>query len=336
MLMVIFGAGASYDSASSFRPEGYGRDGPCRWRPPLANELFIRLPEFRRHLERYPKCLPLVPRLEPPATGSLSLEEQLQRYEEDAKTDPERRRQLTAVQFYLRDLIANCQGQWLNFTNRVSNYTTLLDDIRRHSGACLVTFNYDTLLDRSLQDLGINIGSIENYLDGIFPLIKLHGSIEWEQWVAVKGRRSGELSPNELINYGELLKPVGDIKKSGTSPGIHSDVRLFPVPALAIPVVTKSTFSCPQSHLNRLGELIPSITKVLTIGWRGAEQHFLKMLSENLKTQVGGLVVGGTEEAGAETIEKLKNAGVSGDFAVFPGGFSDFIVDRRCETFLKA
>ena len=296
----------------------------------------MKLPDFRGRLERYSRCLPLVPRLEPPATGSLSLEEKLQEYEEDANTDPVRRRQLTAIQFYLRDLIAACQGEWVRLTHGVSNYATLLEDIRRHTQACLVTFNYDTLIERALQDLGFQIGFIENHVDSKFPLIKLHGSIDWVQWVTVGHGHRSELQPYELIENAELLCPVGDIHKEGANPQIRIEERLFAIPALAIPVVTKSNFVCPQSHLNCLRELIPGVTKILMIGWRGAEQHFLKMLSDNLKTRIRGMVVCGSEEAGTETAERLKTAGIDGDFEVFGGGFSQFILGRECAAFLKA
>src|SRR5579864_7904587 len=235
MLMVIFGAGASYDSASSFRPDEYGRDGVHWFRPPLANELFMKFPDFRGRLDRYTRCRPLVPRLEPPATGSLSLEEKLQAYEEDAKTDPERRRQLMAIQFYLRDLIGACESAWVGLTHGVSNYTTLLDDIRRYSQACLVTFNYDTLIERSLEDLGFRIGFMENYVHPKFPLIKLHGSIDWVQSVRVEGGHHSELQPYQLIEFVELLRPLGDIHKDGVNPNIYPEERLFAIPALAIP-----------------------------------------------------------------------------------------------------
>jgi len=192
------------------------------------------------------------------------------------------------------------------------------------------------LVERALEAIGVRFGFMENYVSSEFPLIKLHGSIDWVRSVIVEGRRHSELQPYQLIEYAELLRPLGEIHKEGADPQIHTEERLFAIPALAIPVVTKSDFVCPTSHLNHLSALIPSVTKILTIGWRGAEQHFLKMLSENLKTEVSVMVVCGTEEAGAETSERLRSAGVHGGFRVFPGGFSDFILGQDWQTFLRA
>jgi hypothetical protein len=69
MLMVIFGAGASYDSSPIYPPDS----GPP-WatsndehnafnRPPLAKDLFANRPLFLEALELFPQCKSIVPRL---------------------------------------------------------------------------------------------------------------------------------------------------------------------------------------------------------------------------------------------------------------------------------
>ena len=68
MLMVIFCAGASFDSCPTYPP---GYSGPViggdplnkNYRPPLANELFENRPMFAEAIERFPQCQPIVPRL---------------------------------------------------------------------------------------------------------------------------------------------------------------------------------------------------------------------------------------------------------------------------------
>ena len=67
MLMVIFGAGASYDSVEAVRP---GAE-PARilsarideTRPPLADELFDDRPLFIDKMIKYRDCMPPIPRL---------------------------------------------------------------------------------------------------------------------------------------------------------------------------------------------------------------------------------------------------------------------------------
>ena len=79
MLLVVFGAGASYDSAPSYRvpkgDESFQGDGPIpveQNRPPLADGLFENRGFFSATLTKFPKCQPLVPYLRHlPATKSL-------------------------------------------------------------------------------------------------------------------------------------------------------------------------------------------------------------------------------------------------------------------------
>src|SRR5260370_475202 len=62
MLMVIFGAGASFDSCPTYLP---GAQVPMSgdqarlnklYRPPLANELFENRPLFAEAIDRFPEC----------------------------------------------------------------------------------------------------------------------------------------------------------------------------------------------------------------------------------------------------------------------------------------
>jgi hypothetical protein len=61
VLMVIFGAGASYDSCSSLSPPSNSYQWP---RPPLAKQLFLNVPQFRNVSKNYSAFQPLVPYLE--------------------------------------------------------------------------------------------------------------------------------------------------------------------------------------------------------------------------------------------------------------------------------
>jgi hypothetical protein len=71
MLMVVFGAGASYDSAPSYPPnrQHFFEDQD---RMPLANELFDNRSEFVRALNYFPSASLLSLICETSGTGSLS------------------------------------------------------------------------------------------------------------------------------------------------------------------------------------------------------------------------------------------------------------------------
>jgi hypothetical protein len=143
MLMVIFGAGASYDSSPNYPPPRVQAGlqswtpppGPTtnpreRWRPPLASQLFLNpYGAFDDIVQKYNKLHPIFSRLGKPRTGSV--EQELESLLREADADPERKRQLFAVRYYLRDLLTKITEKWLEQTNYITNYVTILDQIRQ-------------------------------------------------------------------------------------------------------------------------------------------------------------------------------------------------------------
>ena len=152
MLMVVFGAGASYDSSSSFRP-GSGRDSP--YRPPLANDLFDAKEQVRQFAQKYPRVLQVIQYLRE-IPEDKSIEEVLETLQAEAENYDNRKRQMAAIRYYLYDLLWECTAEWDQCTQGDSNYRTLLDQIEQHRGGervALVTFNYDRLLEHALNCL---------------------------------------------------------------------------------------------------------------------------------------------------------------------------------------
>jgi hypothetical protein len=72
MLMVIFGAGASYDSCPTYPPGSVAFDEvglgklDAYGRPPLACELFANRPLFIKALGQFPQCKTIVNRFRHP------------------------------------------------------------------------------------------------------------------------------------------------------------------------------------------------------------------------------------------------------------------------------
>src|SRR5712692_5881237 len=149
--MVIFGAGASFDSCSTFTDQ-FGRPIEHAWRPPLADELFNR--RFEDQLQLFKECLDVVPHLQ--KREGTNVELFLQKMQETSSTDSTTLKQLVAIRYYLQRMLTIWVNGWNSVTKGVSNYRTLINDIRPLQEAskekvCLVTFNYDTLLEDALQ-----------------------------------------------------------------------------------------------------------------------------------------------------------------------------------------
>src|SRR5215510_4173764 len=83
MLLVIFGAGASYDSVPA-RSFAFSRFAMLPDRPPLAHELFDDRPQFVEDLDAFPQCKRIVPDLRKDSLGG-AFEQTLQRLQEEGQ-----------------------------------------------------------------------------------------------------------------------------------------------------------------------------------------------------------------------------------------------------------
>lgn len=294
MLMVIFGAGASYDSCPTYPPgtDVPTSDGLARLnqhnRPPLANELFANRPLFADTVERFPDCQPIVRRLRSPQGETL--ESALEDLQTQAESYPQGLRELAAVRCYLHQIITSSENAWRAVVQGVTNYKSLLREIERTyptEPVCLVTFNYDTLLEDALRQFKLPITSIEDYTKRhpFYRVFKLHGSTNWAREIETSAQIEMVSEPEKVI--AQLMEQWDQIRVTDRylfSPhdavGVVSGKPMFP--AIAIPVEKKRNFECPQPMLEELVALLPHVRKILVIGWRATEEHFLGLLRSRL------------------------------------------------------
>lgn len=353
MLMIIFGAGASFDSSQKHRPKPMANEralSPVRFvddypevlRPPLTNELFQRL-EFNQFATKLPRLNGVHGQLQNLPTGSLEAE--LQEMDTFGARNPLRAQQLAAFRYYVLFLLSIVPDRWLQAIGGASNYGALLGQIRDYDDepVCLVTFNYDLLLEKAL---GWEVQRIEDYIRSDWRLIKVHGSVNWARQIRAPQIDHRHHSPWETANqivdaapaleFGEgytiisfvsqypeklLELPVG-------KPDRHEDPALFP--AIAIPLPGKLGPECPPLLLDALRESLPQITKLLVIGWAGMEDHFLQILTrDGLSPGVSGLVVNGSESSSQGAIQHMRASGLGARLLPSPHGFTDFVRTRE-------
>lgn len=359
MLMVIFGAGASYDSAQAFPlpqlPSGgqqnFGvtslpppdHSGP--WRPPLAADLF-RDPDhaFGHIVQRYPKLSHILPYLREPS-NRRSVEEELEFLQ--AHGNPERLRQFASVRYYLRDLLFEVSNEWRDRTSGVTNYAPLIDEILQLNSSgepiCLVTFNYDLLLDRALISFGYDPQDpeLDFFAHPRLKLFKPHGSVNWARFVDLNP--DTRLVPQHLIERAETIQFTDEfITVSGIDPAstFPRGRTVFPVIAIPFQNKTQDTFVWPPSHLTHLLELLPSVTKILIIGWQAREAHFLEILRSSLRGLTHLMVVGKDASDAERTLRyfavEIRKALPTDNCYVGKGGFTQFVVNREGQSFLEA
>ena len=316
MLMVIFGAGASYDSMPAHPPRPPMQTLVEQNRPPLANQLFQDRGLFAAALEEFRECHAIVPWLR--ELRGTTLESQLQRFQDEADAYPARHAQLAAVRYYLQQMLYRCEDGWKQTAKGITNYKTFLDMVEqwrqsRDESVSLVTFNYDTLLEDALPVAGFALDSIGSYISAHprYVVIKLHGSVNWSREVDAPvdfSKQSGDHAVrSELIRRAaQLIVSDRYVKQSPYSIGFCEGKVVFP--AIAIPVEKKSQFECPLDHINALRSRLPDVRKIIVIGWRAMEEHFLKELSDYLQAPLQIMLVDGSQESATDVEGRLRKA----------------------------
>lgn len=356
--MVIFGAGASYDSAQAFRPsrpqggssQSFGLTAPTflnkddLWRPPLSDGLFLDPHRaFGTYVERYPKIRSILPLLRE-RSGQRSVEQVLESFQKEAEGRAERHHQLASVRFYLRDLLYACTSEWLQQTSGVTNYASLADQIlhwhqSEKEPICLVTFNYDLLLEAALGDFGFQPQEPEKFLDShpVLKVFKLHGSVNWARYVDWPS--DVKIGARGLIEFADTIRLRPEYATVEQNENDRGGLLLFPSIAIPVQTKTESYFECPPEHLEHLKGLLEGITKILIVGWQAREAHFLALLkSKHLKLKRLMVVSGGSEDGKNILNHFMGETGLSvvaGQTSVFPGGFTDFVVSRHGDEFFK-
>jgi len=338
MLMVIFGAGASYDSYAEQRPSIYPEDGATKTsRPPLARQLFHD--RFADSLKQFHECKPIVSYLR----GHTSIEAKLEELQNEATGTPpykERLRQLAAVRWYLQVMLSRCDQDWYTHTGGITNYATLLDEIQRwgHDDVLCVTFNYDRLLERTLHEIyGLDFKTTDDYLRKPFAIIKVHGSVNWGRVIRNVPEECRN-QPSDLQKIHCLTERLEAIEVTdkyvvarlrATGPFVRSgsgNDMLFP--AIAIPVQTKQVFECPEKHLAYLTTRLREVDRLLIIGWGGMDKHFVNVVRERLRREVCGHVVCANDQESSAVVKTLAEAGMPGELLPMPQTFTSYVVDR--------
>lgn len=342
MLLVVFGAGASYDSVAARRPMNDPPQTLDNDRPPLACQLFDARPGFLQDLDLFPECKSIVQELRISRTGG-QFEEVLQRLQSEGDRYPTRHMQLAAVRFYLRSMLWRCEERWQSHHRGVTNYINLLDQLNmwvpKPHPIVLVTFNYDRMIEQALGQFDCSFKEISDYIRyPRFQLIKLHGSVNW-------GRRVTTSIPNAINRSnpsisGELIKRAPDLTFSNQykildHPDLVTDREGIFFPALALPVEKKVVFDCPPAHVGALTQSLKNVRRILTIGWRGSETAFLDLLRDNLPHPVPLMVIAKDGRESDDIGKHLETTGIVQDLFGYPGGFSDFVPSRDGEKFLS-
>jgi hypothetical protein len=343
MLMVILGAGASHDSYGSLTPGNRGDDPLAdHYRPPLTKDLFEDKPPVStttRVLTDSGGWVAYMRKLiRQQGDGKVeTVEDILARFSASPNPDLSKRATL-AIRLFMQHMLTECQTQWSStVTANVTNYGALLAEIAVAGikQVCFVSFNYDTLFEQALPTIGVPIDSLESYVTHpAYIVVKPHGSLNWAHEVSTKSNFGDAKDVARwLIANAPELDPSPEFKFF-RSPlfalGPGSAIGLWP--AMALPIARKAAFECPDEHMSALDACVPKVSKLLTIGWRGAEQHFLERFAGKIPP-VSALVVGRDRNDAEQIVATIQRSGIRGRFQMAEAGFSASL-DTRIPAFL--
>jgi hypothetical protein len=322
-LLVIVGAGASYDCTEPFRTAGtYDETKVClpgeqqafEWRhvrPPLTYQLAMSQPFYNLLAVKYPSAGPVIAelrdRLSRRGSDAPTLEQALADYQRRASRDEQMYQHLMAARFYLRDLIWGAGKFALSpdVSGGVTRYTRLVQRLHEWQSEekrrlVFVSFNYDLLLESACAQVwGFQWGKRESYVIGDHALIlKPHGSVQWEA-------PDQSLAPAALpvasaaewtVNHAKNLEP--DLKRLWCFNLDSTALTREPaIPVLAMPMAGKSDFLWPPEQREAFDSLKQSVTRVLTLGWRAAEPHFVQLMHSAVCDEHKRMVVTGGRSA---------------------------------------
>ena len=338
MLLVVMGAGASYDSDPRRQPRGL--EPKSSRRPPLAKQLFDDREHFVQIQGRFPDCMVIAAQLQYPPKGK-SLEQQLQLLQKESQVDPIRQRQLLAVRYYLQCILWQCEMDWVEQAKGATNHASLVDQIRHFlptsDQVCFVTFNYDRLLETALRGIGLKINALDDYItDRQWKLIKLHGSVNWareiETPIDMAGRGNAWEVAAEVISKADGLKVSSEYRLVSEYPGGGSGGLL---PAIAIPLQDKLDFECPDTHVQALRAFLPQADSLLLIGWRASEKQFVELLRTLQRKPWRCVSLAGTRAEARNVVHTLRKAGVRLSKPSAYQGFTEYMLSDQLRRFLS-
>lgn len=335
MLLVIFGAGASYDNNIGVLT---GNEYP---RLPLTNNLIdTGQPSFQSALTKWPGAVPILNRLnrhKGSTQQTFNLEEAL--YAELEKNVKAVNDQLLGLKFYIHEIIRNCEQVVRQRNQGNTNYTLLLNDLQNHKvdqqlGVALVTFNYDTLIETACTQLypDWEFNKFDDYImsNSMVRLYKPHGSLNWKQNYLITYQPGKNGTIKVLVNPKRynLMPQIKQISAFNNDYNNEAGNNFVDEPILALPYREKTSLVFMDNHRDALLKDIEKVTHILTIGWRGTEEHFYREIMSKLNKSIKVLnVSNGSIETEKNLRKHLNDKIVKID--TFPSGFSKFLESEK-------
>ena len=337
----VFGAGASY---------GYSRNSKA-YVPPIVSELFSDENSTVNEIIKKPEHLYIL-------DGRDFIEKTLQKtyggdleeylsslYEGDDDDD-----YFAALLIYLQDV---CQLASVKMDKSNNNYKFLCEKFRALRGKrpwTCISFNYDTLFERSYiatgRNLERNFSHYSHYAEDYPKLLKMHGGINFRyiyKEVAVaqkRGRHIFNLMMKEKLVKGSssvlqdarvAIPDFFTTSRMRDEEGIFREFAIYNFPLMMIPIHTTKKSENPffEEMLLSAQQEIEASSLVVSIGYNFGDKLFCEAI-KNINTSNKELLIVDIKKSiqSFETGNKAKQIKEfwKGPVRIFDGnGFTDFI-----------
>lgn len=350
--LIILGAGASMDYLRIDDHIERRNNNYSQYRSPLMNQLFDDS-RFYEVLSRYPRMNSFASdAMSAMSKQDANFEDYLTNARDNlAENNPEIYSQLVSLIFYLAHLFTVISEKFYYERNHYKNLLQKIDSYC-NGQACFVNFNYDLLLERSLNehsDGKFNYSNLDSYISSNIKIIKIHGASNWryspqethsKQTAAVDFftpfAKDLILNPQKNQIYPIAESIIGVNFNAEYNKGL--DNWVVKLPALALPLKNKPVnYVCDDSHIDKLKECIKTIDRILIIGWRGEDQFLLSTLKDELKDKSLRTKIVTSKTAPEEIIKKYQDSVPQLKIDpqdIYQDGFSEFMKTDNLENFL--
>lgn len=287
-ILIVLGAGASLDCWP-------GNSKIIEYeRIPLANKLFAPLLVQEELLNKYElmgiaSLLRKKYRIE---GDNFDIEKELGMIASRAakNKDLNNEKGLFKIRFYLHSLIVSLTKQTLNHSSHTT-YVDLLEEIKdwievspSNRKVDIITFNYDDLIERAMDNVYSYDWKLKHPLTGYYEgnnlnIFKPHGSVNWGRIVEMNGQPYMYSEYTDAFRDFNKIDLKDDFQYVNVNDFRHS-LKNY-VPAIAVPVKNKVDFKeCPPEMYRRMSEAVGDASIVITIGWKGGDAHFTKLIKD--------------------------------------------------------
>ena len=333
-IVFVFGAGASYGA--------YAKDKNVRT-PPLTATLFNE----HRILQGATKANALISLMKQARAvqgNSFDFEKSLAKLVK-SKT-PERLTQLMDLRYQIHSIIQ--QGAIGGYSSIPRKSLSLYEDlwfrVKEYFDSIEVRFinvNYDTILEKGIAD---SEGIFEDFNAYIanedWKLYHPHGNISWGYKIpqGIQSVTPSKRSRESILDLAPSTE-ISDLELEKSKTPFSGEPYLLQeglIPAIALPLAgsyEKELFVSPDSHIQDMRDQCGSPDILVLIGWRGLDEHILKILKNGeISTKEVHIVSGSIE--GAKAIQKtLEQSHFTADsYLHIGGGFEAYLKSPEFST----